>query len=173
LSTTTPASVPTTGTWSIDTVHSTVSFKVKHNVIATFRGHFHEVTGALVDGVLTGEVQVENIDLGTIPLFKEHLLAPDWFDGTNYPTLSFKSTDLHAHDAHLHATGELTIKGVTKPVEIAGTVSGPLSVKAANGSTADRLGLDLTTVVNRNDFNVGVYVGDDVTIEVSLELVAE
>jgi polyisoprenoid-binding protein YceI len=173
VSTTTPASIPTTGTWKIDPIHSTVSFKVKHNVVATFRGYFHDVTGQLVDGVLSGEVAVENLDVGSLPLFKEHLLAPDWFDAANFPTLSFTSTDLHAHGDHLHAAGELTIKGITKAVEIGGNVTGPLSVKGADGVTADRLGIDLITTIDRNDFKVGAYVGDEVTIEVSLELAAQ
>lgn len=172
MSTTVPAEVPTTGTWQIDTIHSTATFSVKHLMVATFRGHFHEVTGALVDGELSGSVQTENIDVGRLPMFKDHLLATDWFDVANYPTLSFRSTDFHAHDGNLHATGELTIKGVTKPVEISGKVTGPLEVTGADGSPQQRLGLDLVTTINRKEFNIVGEGGahDDVTIDVSLAL---
>jgi polyisoprenoid-binding protein YceI len=172
VSTTVPAEVPTTGTWQIDTIHSTATFSVKHLKVATFRGHFHEVTGALVDGELSGSVQTENIDVGRLPMFKEHLMATDWFDVANFPTLSFRSTDFHAHDGQLHAAGELTIKGVSKPVDITGTVTGPLEVTGPDGTQHHRLGLDLSTTVNRKDFNIVGEGGphDDVTIDVSLAL---
>jgi polyisoprenoid-binding protein YceI len=172
LSTTVPTEVPTTGTYKIDGVHSTVSFAVAHDVVAKFRGHFHEVTGALVDGVLSGSVKTENLDVGTLPMFKEHLMAADWFDVASFPELSFESTDLHAHDGHLHASGELTIKGVTKPVAITGTVTGPLEVSLADGSEGVRLGLDLSTTINRKEFGIvgDGKAGDEVTIDVALEL---
>jgi polyisoprenoid-binding protein YceI len=172
MSTTVPAEIPTTGTWRIDTVHSTATFSVKHLKVATFRGHFHEVSGALVDGELSGTVETQHIDVGMLAMFKEHLLGADWFDAEKYPTLSFKSTDLHAHDGHLHAAGELTIKGVTKPVDITGTVVGPLEVIGARGPH-QRLGLNLSTTVNRREFNLVGEGGahDEVTIDVSLALI--
>ena len=175
MSTTVPASIPSTGTWKIDSVHSSATFTVSHHVVATFRGHFHEVSGALENGVLTGSVQTDSIDLGTLPMFKEHLLGADWFDIENHKTVSFSSTDLHAHGDQLHAAGELTIKGVTKPVEISGSVRGPVPVPNHDGSSSDRLGLDLTTTINRRDFDVSGEGGaaNEVTIDVSLELVAE
>lgn len=175
MSTSIPATIPTTGTWKIDSIHSSATFTVKHHVIATFRGHFHDVSGELVDGVLTGSVKTDSIDVGSLPMFKDHMLGADWFDGANFADLSFQSTDLHAHDDHLHATGELTIKGVTKPVEIGGSVSGPVSVPGADGSAADRVGIDLIAQINRRDFGITGEGGaaDDVIIEVSLELVAQ
>jgi polyisoprenoid-binding protein YceI len=168
-------SIPTTGTWAIDSVHSSATFTVAHHVIATFRGHFHDISGELVDGVLSGSVQTDSIDLGSVALFKEHLLGADWFDIANHPSLSFRSTDLHAHGDHIHAVGELTIKGVTKPVAIAGSVRGPVPVPNHDGSSSDRLGIDLTTTVNRQEFGItgGGGASDEVTIEVSLELVAQ
>lgn len=175
MSTTVPASIPATGTWKIDRVHSSASFKVGHHVVATFRGHFHEVSGALEDGILSGSVHTETIDVGTLPVFKEHLLGADWFDIANHKTLSFRSTDLHAHGDRLHAAGELTIKGVTKPVEISGSVRGPVPVPNRDGSSSERVGVDLTTTVNRREFGIIGEGGaaDEVTIEVSLELVAQ
>jgi polyisoprenoid-binding protein YceI len=175
LSTTVPASIPSTGTWKIDSIHSSVTFTVRHHVVATFRGHFHDVSGALENGVLNGSVQTEGIDLGSLPMFKEHLLGADWLDVENFQSLSFRSTDLHAHGDQLHATGELTIKGVTKPVEISGSVRGPVPVPNQDGSSSERLGLDLTTTINRRDFGVTGEGGaaNDVNVEVSLELVAE
>ena len=64
MSVTTPASVPATGSWQIDATHSTVTFTVTHNVVATFRAGFHGISGSLEDGVLSGSVAVENLELG-------------------------------------------------------------------------------------------------------------
>ncbi|MGA2014057.1 MAG: YceI family protein [Solirubrobacteraceae bacterium] len=175
MSATIPARIPVTGTWKIDSVHSSATFTVGHHRVATFRGHFHEVSGALENGVLSGSLHAESIDVGPLPMFREHLLGADWFDIENHQTLSFSSTDLHAHGDHLHAAGELTIKGVTKPVEISGNVRGPVAVPNRDGSSSDRLGVDLTTTVNRREFGLTGEGGaaDAVTIEVSLELVAQ
>ncbi len=166
-------SIPTSGTWNIDGIHSSVIFTLTHNVVATYRGNFHGVTGTLTDGVLSGEVAVDNLDVGLLDMFKEHLLAESWFDAANHPTLSFRSTDIHAHDdGGVHATGELTIKGVTKPITISGTVTGPASVELADGSTGERLGLNLTTTVDRREFGLETFAGADwdVTVEVTLQL---
>jgi polyisoprenoid-binding protein YceI len=167
--------VPATGTWKIDSVHSSATFRIVHHKIATFRGHFHDVEGALVNGVLTGSVRTESIDVGSVAMFKEHMLGPDWFDNANHPMLSFTSTELHAHGDHLHAAGELTIRGVTKPVDISGAVYGPTAVANHDGSSSDRLGLDLAAQINRKDFGVSGNGGveDEVVLEISLELVAE
>jgi polyisoprenoid-binding protein YceI len=175
LTATVPASIPSTGTWKIDSIHSSASFKVTRFRVATFRGHFHDLTGTLEEGTLTGSVQTETIDLGTFPVFKEHMLGADWFDVENHKELSFSSTDLHAHGDQVHATGELTIKGVTRPVEISGTVRGPVAIPNRDGTSSDRLGLDLTTAVNRRDFGLTGEgaADDDVIIEVSLELVSQ
>lgn len=176
MGTTAEASIPSTGTWQIDGIHSTAAFKVTHNVVATFRGTFHGVTGSLENGVLTGEVPVEGLQIGPLEPFKQHLLAGDWFDVAAHPTLSFRSTDMHSHaDGTLHAAGELTMKGVTKPVSISGSVVGPSEVTAADGSVATRLGLNLATTVDRREFGLESFGGTDwnVTLEVALELVAQ
>ena len=166
-------SIPTSGTWNIDGVHSSVVFTLTHNVVATFRGSIHGVGGTLQDGVLSGEVAVENINIGLLQPFKQHLLSEDWFDAANHPTLSFRSTDIHSHpDGSVHAAGELTIKGVTKPVSISGVVSGPRSVELGDGSTAERLGLNLMTDIDRREFGMNSFAGADwdVTVEVTLQL---
>ena len=72
----------------------------------------------------------------------------------------------------MHASGELTIKGVTKPITVGGSVRGPLEVTLADGSTGERLGFTLTTTVDRRDYGLNIAAGTDweVTIEVELEL---
>ena len=169
-----PAALPTTGTWQIDTVHSYASFKVTHHLVATFRAGFHSLRGALEDGVLFGSVPVENIDLGGVAVFKEHLLGPDWFDAAAHPELSFTSSDLQiGDDGSIRAAGELTIKGITRPVRITGSARGPAEVKRNDGSTSIRGGLDLAATVDRRDFGLNSTSGTDwtVTLEVALELV--
>jgi polyisoprenoid-binding protein YceI len=168
-----PPEIPATGSWQIDATHSTVTFTVTHNVVATFRSGFHGVSGSLEDGVLSGSVAVENIELGGPEVFKEHLLGEGFFDAASHPTLSFRSQDIHAHgDGSVHASGELTIKGVTKPIAVEGSVRGPLEVTLADGSTAERLGITLTATVDRRDYglNIAAGAGWDVTIEVALQL---
>ena len=172
MTTSADATIPTTGTWRIDSVHSTAHFSVTHNVVATFRAGFRDVEGSLQDGVLAGSVKVDSIDLPGPAMFKDHLMAPEWFDGANHAELGFRSTDLHTHGSSVHGAGELTIRGVTRPVQLGGRFSGPAEVTQGD-QTSERIGLDLTATVDRRQFGI---TGDggadrDVTLEVALELV--
>jgi len=172
MSATSTPSIPTTGTWDIDTTHSTVNISLTHNVVATWRSQFLGVTGKLEDGVLTGSVPVEGLQIG-LPMFKEHVLAEGFLDAANHPELSFSSHDLHAHDdGHVHLRGDITIKGVTKAIEASGTVTGPLEVTRADGKTVEALGLTLTGTVDRREFGLEIFAGADwaVKIEADLEL---
>jgi polyisoprenoid-binding protein YceI len=182
MSATLPAALPTTGTWSVDPIHSSVRFSITHHAIATFRAGFDDVSGAFdADrGVLSGSVPVDNIDLQGVAKFKSDLLAERFFDAETHPTLSFVSTELIADaDGSLRLTGELTIKGVTKPISAVGHVGGPITVTHHDGRESDRLGIDLSTVIDRRDFGIThnneyaegvVNLGWDVAIEVALEL---
>jgi polyisoprenoid-binding protein YceI len=115
-----------TGTWTVDPIHSTASFAVKHLGISTFRSSFGEVDAALTDGVLTGSVEVESIDIAN-PDFKGHVLSGEFFDVENTPTVDFRSTSIDvADDGTARVDGELTIKGITQPVTGEGTYTGPI-----------------------------------------------
>ena len=173
MSATTPASLPATGSWRVDATHSTATFTLTHNVVATFRAGFHGISGSLEDGVLSGSVAVENLDLGGPAAFREHLLGEGFFDAASHPNLSFRSQDIHAHGGgNVHGSGELTIKGTTLPIAVEGSVRGPQEVELADGSTGERLGITLTTTVDRRDYGLEIYAGADwdVAIEVALEL---
>ncbi len=159
-----------TGTWGVDPVHSTIGFAVRHNVIATFRGTFGEVEGALGPDGLTGVAKVESIAIDE-PNLKGHLLSPDFFDAERHPELTFSSREIRVADGTVEVEGEITIKGTTKPIVLTGSVTGPV---------ADRIGLELETVVDRREFGLdwnaplptgGFAVGNDVTIRGELELV--
>ena len=173
MSTTTPATLPTTGTWNIDSVHSSANFSLKHNIVATFRARFLGVTGKLEDGALSGSVPVESLELA-IPVFKEHVVGEGFLDSANHPNLTFRSSDVHAHDdGTVHVDGEITIRGVTKPISASGRVSGPVEVTRPDGTEIEVVGLDLTATVDRRDFGLEIYAGAgwEVTIEVDLQLV--
>ncbi len=159
-----------TGTWAVDSVHSSIGFAVKHNVIATFRGAFADVEGALGPDGLTGVAKVESITIDE-PNLKGHLLSPDFFDAERFPELTFRSRDIRLDGEQVEVDGEITIKGVTKPIVLTGSVTGPV---------ADRIGIELETVVDRREFGLdwnaplptgGFAVGNDVTIRGELELV--
>jgi polyisoprenoid-binding protein YceI len=172
VSTTTARTIPATGTWRIDTVHSTARFTVTHHVVATFRAGFRDVSGALADGVLSGTVKAASIELPGPDIFREQLLGPEWFDGAGHPELSFRSSDLHTHGDRVDGTGELTIRATTRPVELRGRFSGPVEITQGE-TTSNRIGLDLATTIDRREFGLHGTGGADwiVTIEVALELI--
>ena len=169
------AALPT-GTWQVDPVHSTVEFSVKHMVVANFRGGFGTFDVSLDEAGLRGTVDVASIGVSE-PNLNGHLLSPDFFDAERHPQLIFNSTEIRVSDDELTIEGELTLKGTTRPVEIKGTVSGPVT-HAFDGSS--RLGLELSTVIDRTayglDWNAplptgGFAVGNDVKLRAELELV--
>jgi polyisoprenoid-binding protein YceI len=164
-----------TGTYTIDAAHSRAAFSVKHTGIATFRGHFTDVDATLADGVLSGAVDVASVEVPVAQL-KGHLQSPDFFDAEQHPQITFSASDLAVDGERLAVRGELTIKGVTRALEAAGTWAGP----ATGLDGAERIAISLETVINRHDFGVswnatlpsgGNAVGDDVTLTVDLELV--
>lgn len=167
-----------TGTWQVDPVHSTVGFSVKHMVVANFRGGFDTFDVTLDEAGLRGTVDVASVGVSE-PNLNGHLLSPDFFDAERHPKFSFRSTDVRAAGGTLGVDGELTIKGVTRPVTITGTITGP-ATHAFDGS--ERLGLELETVVDRTAFGLdwnaplpsgGFAVGNDVKLKAELELVLQ
>src|SRR5713101_3429846 len=114
-----------TGTWVGDPVHSHVGFEVGY-ASGTFRGTFEPFEARLdVDtdgnGALVGEARADSVHVLDENL-TAHLLAPDFFDAERAPVLRFTSSDVRRSGSHLTIAGELTIKGISVPVEIAGTV---------------------------------------------------
>jgi polyisoprenoid-binding protein YceI len=169
MSTLTATKTAPAGTWTADPVHSHVSFEVAYAGTNTFRGGFREYTATLENGVLEGSAEVASIDVKDEQL-NEHLLTPDFFDAARYPVISFRTSDLEH--------GELTIKGITRPVAISATVSEP----NVDPFGRERVGIKLEAAVDRNAFGVswnapnqggGNYLGDDVTIRAELALVRQ
>ncbi|HEX3802390.1 MAG TPA: YceI family protein [Solirubrobacteraceae bacterium] len=174
-------SMPETGMWSIDSAHSTVSFKVRHHAVATFRSSFTNVSGAY-DGAerqLTGEVQVSDITLTGLDRLKGHILTPDFFNAEEFPAFSFQTTAIEQDGEKLTVEGELTLRGVTKPITATGSVRGPQMTRHGDGHVSQRLGIDLATTIDRREWGVNfnnevsegvINLGWDVEIEAALEL---
>ncbi len=162
-----------TGTWSADPSHSQIEFEVRYMGLTTIRGWAAIDSATLnVNGgqpKLDGVVKTAN--LTTLEEKRDgHLASPDFFDIERYPEISFSSTDVEVEDAgNVNVTGELTIKGVTKPVVLSGRVTG--TGEDPWGNT--RVGVDLGATVNRKDFGVswnaplpggGFLLNDDVKL---------
>ena len=166
------------GTWNADTLHSSVGFSVKHMLVANYRGGFGGFDVSLDESGLRGTVDVASVDVAEENL-NGHLQAPDFFDAERHPQLSFRSTAIRVRDGKLDIDGELTVKGITRPVAITGTVTGP-ATHAFDGT--ERLGLELETIVDRTAFDLnwnaplpsgGFALGNDVKLVAELELVLE
>lgn len=162
------------GTWQHDPVHSSISFAVKHNTVLTFQGQFGEWEAKLEDGRLEGTANVASVRVEDENL-AGHLQTPDFFDAERFPQLRFVSSSIERDGERLSIAGDLTIKGTTNPVELTGTISGPVT----DGYGKQRLGLDLELVVNRHDFGVswnadlpggGKTLEDDVAVNARLAL---
>jgi polyisoprenoid-binding protein YceI len=161
-----------TGDWRVDTVHSTARFSVSHHRVATFRGGFRDISGELASGVLAGSVRVGSIELPGPAVFKEQLLAAEWFEAAAFPEIAFQSNLLRAAGGSVSGTGTLTLRAASREVQLHGQVRGPLEVTQESG-VSRRLGLELSTVIDRREFGI---MGDGgagwmVTLDVALELV--
>jgi len=164
-----------TGTWTLDPVHSSIGFAVRYSGVGTFRGTFEDVDAKLVDGRLEGVAKVASVKVDDENL-AGHLQSPDFFDAEQYPELRFVSNAIERDGERVAVQGDLTLRGVTHPVEITGSVSGPLE----NAYGQQRLGFDVETTVNRHDYGItwnmelpggGQALGDDVVITANLALV--
>ena len=164
-----------TGTWTADKVHSTIGFEVEH-MVSTFRGRFEDYDAQLVDGKLEGTVRVASVKVYDENL-EAHLQSPDFFDAQLHPELRFESRALDVDDdGNATLEGDLTIKGTTKPV----TATGRYAYVEADMGGGERIGLALEATVDRREFGLnwnaplpkgGNVLGDDVTLQVALELV--
>ena len=164
------------GSFALDPAHSSVAFEVKHLGIATVRGRFTVISGSLTGGdspALEGVV-----GMASATTFDEqrdgHLASPDFFDVEQFPQATFRSTSFELlGDGTVRVIGDLTLKGVTKQIELSGTIAGP----ATDPWGSERIGLELTGVVDRNDFGVkwnaplpggGFLLPDDVRIAIDV-----
>jgi polyisoprenoid-binding protein YceI len=166
-------------TFYLDANHTFPRFSYSHMGYSTQLSRFDKTTGEVVldSAARTGSVDVvidtKSVDTGS-PLFNEHIQGADFLDTAAYPTATFKSTSVKFDgDKPVAVNGNLTIKGVTRPVTLTVT-----SFKHAMPPMMkrDAIGANATTTVKRSDFNMGKYaplVGDDVTIDIAIEAQAK
>jgi polyisoprenoid-binding protein YceI len=149
---TTETTIAPAGTWTLDPVHSTVGFEVAY-LVGTFKGQFRDVDGQLrVDenrARLAGSARVASVDVKDENL-AAHLQSPDFFDAESHPELRFSADDIAIDGGTVTAKGEITIKGVTRPVVLTGTFAEPLTDPYGN----ERIGLAVSTTVDRTEFGV-------------------
>ena len=145
------------GTWAVDSIHSSIGFAVKHSGVMTFRGGFDQFDAKLQDGRLEGLAKVASVRVDD-PTLAGHLQTPDFFDAEQFPELRFVS------------------KSIERDGDLSGTVTGPIT----DGYGNERLGLDLETTVNRRDYGIDWSMelpsgepglADDVVITANLALV--
>jgi polyisoprenoid-binding protein YceI len=160
------------GTWNFVPVHSSAEFAVQYLVVP-FRARFDRLEADLADGRLSGSVEAASVQAKDDAL-TAHLQAPDFFDAERYPELSFESSAIRIEDGQVELDGELTIKGVTRPLHATGTVAGPAEDPMGN----TRLGFELSTTIDRTDYGIDFNMelpggGDALSNEVELLVTLE
>ena len=172
-----------TGSWSIDPAHTTVGFTVRHLGVSKVRGHFDGVDGRIDVGGDLGSTSVSaTVDMASVatgnPDRDAHLASSDFFDAANHPTMQFTSTSISQSGDEYTMHGDLTINGVTRPVELAVEFFGT-SVFPMNQST--RAGFSATGHLSRKDFGIEfnvplggdkVMISDKVALELDVQVVA-
>ncbi len=172
--------IPAPGTFTIDPKHSTLGFVATHMMFTKVRGHFADVSGTVTvaenptDSVVEVVAKTASITTGAEDR-DNHLRSADLFDVENYPEITFRSTNIrHLGGPEFAVTGDLTIRGVTRPVEFAVTFEGvginPWGVEVA--------GVSAQAEVNREDWGLtwnaaletgGVLVGKKVTLDIEIQ----
>jgi len=165
--------------WNIDSSHTRVGFSVRHLLISDVKGEFVKTAGkAVIDDAALARSSVEvTIDAASIDTRDakrdEHLRNPDFLETARFPAITFKSTRVEpGSDGKVKVHGDLTLRGVTKPV----TLDGELTKEIKDPWGNQRRGFTATTRIDRRDFDVkydptGAGVGHDLRIDIQSELV--
>lgn len=171
------------GTWTTDPAHSEISFTVKHLQISKVRGFFRDfevtVTTAedFEDSVIEARIDVASVDTNN-EMRDNHLRTSDFFQVADYPVATFRSTAITGTPDEFTLVGDLTLKGVTKPVTLQGEFGGLMRDQAGMlhaGATA-------TAKLNRKDWGVewnaplergGMLLGDDVTLSLDIQVILQ
>ena len=171
------------GTWTIDPVHSEVSFTVRHMMVSKVRGRFDKFEGTITtapDPLQSGVTAT--VDLGSVNTGNEtrdgHIRSEDFFHTEKHPTMTFHSTGIRPDGDVFLLDGELTLRGVTRPVTFRLEVNG-FGPDPYGGT---RAGFSATAEINRNEWNVsyngpipgagtGMVLSDKVTINLEIEAV--
>jgi polyisoprenoid-binding protein YceI len=137
-----------TGAWILDPVHSSIGFELPY-LAGTFRGHFTDVDARLTADSLSGSARVASVDVKDENL-AAHLQSPEFFDAERHPQLTFTSDSIERTGDEVKVRGEITIRGTTKPVELAGTIADPMT----DAFGRERVNVKLETSVDRTEFGL-------------------
>lgn len=175
---------PAPGTWQFDVGHSRVGFEGRHLMVAKVRGVFTEFSGTIriaeVPEESSAEVTIAAASLGSG--FKDrddHLRSADFLDAERYPAITFRSTSLrHRAGALWEATGDLTIRGVTRPVALAIEFAGGVTDPWGN----EKIGLSATAEIDRTQWGLtwnmaleggGIVAGKTIKLEIDVEAIRQ
>ena len=176
------AEAPATGTYDIDVAHTGVAFVARHMMVSKVRGHFGVFSGTIVVGERPEDSSVEvSIDASSIDTASEmrdkHLVSPDFLDVQRFPQIRYRSTSVErSGDTTLLVKGELTVKDVTRPVDLVVEYEG--TIRDMKGGT--RAAFSATGEIDREEFGIlwnmaleggGVLVGRKVKIEIDVAAV--
>ncbi|MGE2836392.1 YceI family protein [Mycobacterium sp. SMC-4] len=180
--TTATATTLSAGTWAIDPVHSSVGFSVRHLMVSKVRGEFEKFHGAITvaeNGTPSVQAEVAVDSINTRNEQRDaHLRSAEFFDVERYPLATFTSTAIRPEGEDYVLDGELTLKGVTKPISLNLEFNG-VGTGMDGGEVA---GFEASVVLNRRDFGIdidmplesgGVVVGDKVTVVLTIEAVKQ
>ena len=164
--------------WTFDPAHSQVHFSVKHLGISTVRGTFQQFSGTLDETGGTATSVAVSIDMASLntgnALRDGHLKSPDFFDVAAHPTATFALTSFERAGDAVSARGDLTIKGVTKPVTLSGEIGGPAKDPWGN----QKVSAELETTISRKEWGLvwnvaleagGVLVSDDAKLRIDVQ----
>ena len=171
------------GTWTLDPTHSEVTFTVRHLAISKVRGSFKKFDVTVVTAAnpehstLTASIEVESVNTNQEQR-DSHLRTSDFFAVDEFPTMDFVSTGLRHDGEDFYLDGDLTLRGVTKPISIKGEFGGIIT----DGYGQTKAGASGTVKLNRKDFGVnwnaaieggGLTLGDEVTVTIEGQVVLQ
>jgi len=174
------ASAPAAEKYELDLTHSYVGFQVKHLMVSNVKGYFKDYSGTITydpkdisKSSIDVTIKAASIDTNQAKR-DEHLRGPDFFDAQKYPDITFKSKKIEIKGDGYVATGALTMKGVSKDIELPFTLTGP--VKGPGGK--NKIGAEASGTINRQDYGVswnktldggGVVVSDAVKLSIDVQ----
>ena len=179
----TTATAITTGTWTLDPTHTEIGFTVRH-IMSKVRGKFETFEGTVVtaddvtDSRVDVSVDLNSINTGTVDR-DNHLRSSDFFEVENHPTMTFASSGVvEKAPGELVVQGDLTIKGVTKPLELAVEILG----EGGDPWGGTRIGVEASGLISRKEFGIDfnipleggkVVIGDKISIVINAEAVLQ
>jgi polyisoprenoid-binding protein YceI len=177
-----PFAMAQTSTWKAEAAHSEVDFTIKHLAVSNVHGRLGHIDATIVydekditKSTVKATIDMNGIDTGESAR-DNHLKSPDFFDVAKFATATFESTSVVKGGSGLKITGNLTIKGVTKPVVL--DVEGPGTPVTSPMDKKQHSGFSATTTIHRADWGIGsgfgsAVLGDDVKISIDLDAVKQ